>query len=94
MPVPTLTPPLHLPQLLLPCNLLLMYPLQDPLPTPPSLSSQRLVCPSPQTLDGLLLPNHQTLLQLPRLASTLVKLVLELEQTHQGLASTLVLQQG
>ncbi len=75
-----------------------MSPLPGQLPTPfptlpETLAIQWLTCLSQQTLEELQLPELQTLLQLAKLANTLVKLGLVLEQPRQGLVNT-PLQQG
>jgi hypothetical protein len=75
-----------------------MFPLPGQLPIPlptllESLAIQWLICLSQQTLDELQQPDQQTLLLLAKLANTLVKLGLVLEQPRQGLVNT-PLQQG
>jgi len=75
-----------------------MFPLPGQLPIPlptllESLAIQWLICLSQQTLDELQQPDQRTLLLLAKLANTLVKLGLVLEQPRQGLVNT-PLQQG
>lgn len=75
-----------------------MFPLPGQLPNPlasllETLAIPCLICLNQQTLEELQLPEHQTLLQLPKSASTLVKWGLVLEQPRQGLVNT-PLQQG
>lgn len=70
-----------------------MSPLPGQLPTPfptllQTLAIPWLTCLNQQTLEELQLPEQQTLLQLAKLANTLVKLGLVLEQPRQGLVNT------